>query len=590
MLPNRSITGVKKRARTGCLSCRRRRRKCDEQKPRCNSCDSRGISCEYPDGLIFIPAPTSRYQGLRGPDINQVAQTYDTIEFVENATFQIADAHTTGILPEPASVTAETPRPPFAPETVTPQRIDIQEEHREAIEDSVALEDSDEEPRSELFPSSNLNNASTVTVAADNSPAVITEARVNPTSSRKSCLEKVSAYDFPTNFGLPPGDQEIALLRHFRDNLCPWLDIGGSKSAAGLDIMVLAKSSRPLMSSILWLASEHYASVSLQSEIDFTLDAVTYRQHAREGLELEPDGTSVKHIGHGLLTLKELLGSKPRQWTGILARSNIYDTTITFVPPEETIDSLFWALLKFDLAASIIGKRSPKLSICTIRDTARRLTSHPGARYDCQASLLRLGECLHMVYGIEYSPVPIGSNRQESTNPEKQGANFWTRWASLWRECQDWHKHRSMEVQPLLVVDSIEVSSISTPDDPSFPILLFTEPLALVANVTYYITSFLLLSRRPRLSKLWAHSSLVTSMAWHAQSIAGAVISNHHPESWDPVVFAGVLMAGKEMTHESQQTSLLKQLHKMINAVGLDLKSEVEELQSLWIISHHDSH
>lgn len=251
---------------------------------------------------------------------------------------------------------------------------------------------------------------------------------------------------------------------------------------------------------------------------------------------------------------------------------------------------LMLVFITIDLAASIIGKRSPKLSICTIRDTASRLTSRPGARYDCQASLLRLGECLHMVYGIEYSPVPNGSNRQESTISEKQGAGFWTRWASLWRECQDWHKHRSMEVQPLLVVDSIEVSSISTPDDPSFPMLLFTEPLALVANVTYYITSFLLLSRRPRLSKLWAHSSLVTSMAWHAQSIAGAVISNHHPESWDPVVFAGVLMAGKEMTHETQQTSLLKQLHKMINAVGLDLKSEVEELQSSWIISHHDSH
>lgn len=253
---------------------------------------------------------------------------------------------------------------------------------------------------------------------------------------------------------------------------------------------------------------------------------------------------------------------------------------------------LILVFITIDLAASIIGKRSPKISICTLRDTTRRLVIRPGARYDCQASLLRLGECLHMVYGTDYSlsPVPNGSNRQDSTTSDELAKNFWSRWASLWRECQDWHKHRAMEVQPLLVVDSIEVSSISAPDDPSFPMLLFTAPLALVANVTYYITSFLLLSRRPRLSKLWAHSSLVTSMAWHAQSIAGAVISNHHPESWDPVVFAGVLMAGKEMTHESQQTSLLKQLHKMIDAVGLDLKSEVEELQSLWIISHHDSH
>lgn len=250
-------------------------------------------------------------------------------------------------MPEPASVAAETPRPPFAPETVTSQRIDIPEEHSEAIEDSVALEDSNEETRSDLFPSSNLNNTPTVTVASDSSPAVTPAARVNPTSPRKSRLEKASVYEFPTNFGLPPGDQEIALLRHFRDNLCPWLDTGASKSAAGLGIIVLAKSSRRCMSSILWLASEHYASVSLQSEIDFTPDSVTYHQHATEGLELEPDDTTVKHIGHGLLTLKELLGSKPRQWTGILARSNIYDTSITFVPPEETIDSLFWALLKF---------------------------------------------------------------------------------------------------------------------------------------------------------------------------------------------------------------------------------------------------
>ncbi|PKK50913.1 hypothetical protein CI102_3099 [Trichoderma harzianum] len=323
------------------------------------------------------------------------------------------------------------------------------------------------------------------------------------------------------------------------------------------------------MSSILWLASEHYASISLQSEIDLTPEAVTYRQHATEGLELEPDDTTVKHIGHGLLTLKELLGSKPRQWTGILARSNIYDTTITFVPPEETIDSLFWALLKFG-------------------------TVDPGhrARYDCQASLLRLGECLHIVYGTDdsLSSVSNGSNRQESPTSETQLTNFWSQWTSLWRECQDWHKHRALEVQPLLVVDSIEMSSINTPDDPSFPMLLFTEPLALVVNITYYITSLLLLSRRPRLSRLWAHSSLVTSMAWHAQSIAGALTSNQYPESWDPVVFAGVLMAGKAMTHESQQMSLLKQLHKMINAVGLNLRSEVQELQSSWTISHHDSH
>ncbi|KAK4085188.1 uncharacterized protein Triagg1_178 [Trichoderma aggressivum f. europaeum] len=277
-----------------------------------------------------------------------ILTTYDTIEFVENATsFQLTDAHTSGVLPGPESVTVETPRSPFAPKTINSRCSDIREEHREALENSVTLGDPAEEPRSMFSPSFNPNNASTVTVASSSSPAVTPAACVNPTAPRKPSCEKASTYDFPTNFGLPPGDQEIALLRHFRDNLCPWLDIGGSKSAVGLDIMVLANSSKTLMSSILWLASEHYTSIALQSGMDFMPDASKYRQHATEGFELEPDDTAIKHIGHGLSTLKELLGSKPQQWTDILAQSNIYDTIASFAFREDTIGSLFWALLKF---------------------------------------------------------------------------------------------------------------------------------------------------------------------------------------------------------------------------------------------------
>lgn len=36
-----------KRSRTGCLSCRRRRVKCDEHRPSCKRCDSANIHCAY---------------------------------------------------------------------------------------------------------------------------------------------------------------------------------------------------------------------------------------------------------------------------------------------------------------------------------------------------------------------------------------------------------------------------------------------------------------------------------------------------------------------------------------------------------------
>lgn len=40
-------TGRKKRTRTGCLNCSRRRRKCDEAKPICTGCKRRGDKCQW---------------------------------------------------------------------------------------------------------------------------------------------------------------------------------------------------------------------------------------------------------------------------------------------------------------------------------------------------------------------------------------------------------------------------------------------------------------------------------------------------------------------------------------------------------------
>jgi hypothetical protein len=44
-----------KRTRTGCLCCRRRHKKCDEQKPSCKFCISKGLVCEWPvKGSVFV--------------------------------------------------------------------------------------------------------------------------------------------------------------------------------------------------------------------------------------------------------------------------------------------------------------------------------------------------------------------------------------------------------------------------------------------------------------------------------------------------------------------------------------------------------
>ncbi|KAL2815108.1 hypothetical protein BJX63DRAFT_169493 [Aspergillus granulosus] len=43
------------RTRTGCLQCRRRRKKCDEARPRCTACNRNALDCEWPSGDNQLP-------------------------------------------------------------------------------------------------------------------------------------------------------------------------------------------------------------------------------------------------------------------------------------------------------------------------------------------------------------------------------------------------------------------------------------------------------------------------------------------------------------------------------------------------------
>lgn len=48
----KSTPPEKKRAKTGCLTCRKRHRKCDEAKPICKYCRVKGYQCVWPDNVI----------------------------------------------------------------------------------------------------------------------------------------------------------------------------------------------------------------------------------------------------------------------------------------------------------------------------------------------------------------------------------------------------------------------------------------------------------------------------------------------------------------------------------------------------------
>ena len=53
----------RKRVRTGCLTCRGRRRKCDEGKPECSNCKSKNLTCRYGVNVTFVQSKFQQFTG-----------------------------------------------------------------------------------------------------------------------------------------------------------------------------------------------------------------------------------------------------------------------------------------------------------------------------------------------------------------------------------------------------------------------------------------------------------------------------------------------------------------------------------------------
>ncbi|KAK9858535.1 hypothetical protein MYU51_017639 [Penicillium brevicompactum] len=172
--------------------------------------------------------------------------------------------------------------------------------------------------------------------------------------------------------------------------------------------------------------------------------------------------------------------------------------------------------------------------------------------------------------------------------PSLRQSHSLSQWTFLWSDCQKWYNDRPVNVKQIVDIRGGEADHIDPDHDSSFPILIYTTPMALVANAVYHMISLLLLTHKPRLLKSLPGPRSVTSHIWHAQSIAGIAASNDSPEQWDPVLVASLLVIAKEMTHESQQTVILQRLAKITATTGIKLDREREALQAAWNLARYE--
>jgi hypothetical protein len=203
--------------------------------------------------------------------------------------------------------------------------------------------------------------------------------------------------------------------------------------------------------------------------------------------------------------------------------------------------------------------------------------------------LCLLGHCLSLVHG---GPEIVSSHTATSSDipafPSLRQSHSLSQWTFLWSDCQKWYNERPVNVQQIVDIRGGEADQIDPDHDSSFPILIYTTPMALVANAVYHTISLLLLTHKPRLLKSLPGPRSVTSHIWHAQSIAGIAASNDSPEQWDPILVASLLTIAKEMTHASQQSVLLDRLARITATTGIKLIHETEALQAAWNLARYE--
>ncbi|CZT46464.1 uncharacterized protein RSE6_06891 [Rhynchosporium secalis] len=538
----------KQRVRTGCLTCRRRRRKCDEKKPSCENCQAKGLACSYGTKLNFVAQPIS---GRRQPEERPPGNVpYRQITFVNDVPAAAAGNENFSVEEAQDNLSDE----PMSQDSSTTQAQTLQHE-------STIISTPRDRTRSLNITSPQNQHGYDQTMAASPSESKVITGSLgkqadSPRNERHYVVSPHSGQSVDLRVRAR-NIQETELLRYYRYHLAAWLDVGSAESFFELKIMLLGSSNRSLLAALLAFSAYQRSLTQAEQQRDDLEISRSYRSEAEYRLPFED--WSVNRIVKVLLMLGDFWSSSPQYWRSFLSQETkilVHHSSLSMT--EELDQPVFWLLLRIDLAASICSCQlplTPNLSVVLENHLLAKSFQFPllqrqNAIQAYQQSLFLLARCLCLIYGDREGPYMNQTHRTPSTSHLNTSLSLSASWLSIWNDNQECS-------------------------------------LALLSNAVYHITSLLLLQKRPWLPEELAGSRQSKSSNWHAHSIAGIATGAERLDQWDPILIAGVLLVAKGMTHEMQQNAMLECLMKVTSLTGIQLHHEIAVLKSEWSISRY---
>ncbi|RNJ59594.1 hypothetical protein D7B24_002204 [Verticillium nonalfalfae] len=583
-----------KRTRTGCMKCRTRRRKCDEEKPKCRRCIEGGFDCQYGPRLTFLhknaltvpPTPKSnetQYSRLQFVDPGSSVSTskesdggdgnndMTTSPTASGATLERL-MESTPMNPEAHELAAvETPREqvPFVNDQFTPgpwpqdgDPIHSSPQHSMVVmTDRMQASPKDADYQTALTvllslgndePSQIIHSPSHERVAALHPPLVS-----SPSSAGASVTGTISQ------------ETILQLLRQYRYQVAPWLDICDMSQCFGLVVPRLAMESGSALHSLLALSSQSLQAERLTQTKDHSLHIITDTSFMQnQDLESVNDCELI-HLA--LASTTHFLRDVPGAWhstTCLLADGAHFKELGR--PPSKLRLSVLGLLLRLDLGKALVNGTTvsipdqlnypanpPEWQTSAIADTVFQSASE---------SLLLCAQAVN--FGACSFPAPASSTTGSAPRSPVQ------RWTMLHDALSTWYTNRPREFHPMI---EMEV------DDSLFPVLLFTNGAAVFANQLYHTAMLLMLQHRPRtLSVGAARKDPTMSPLWHAQRVCGIAMNNDRRDSWDLCLVAALYRAAQRMTYEPQQLAVLGCFEKIKTMTGWDVIFFVTKAREDW--------
>ncbi|KAF6829714.1 C6 zinc finger domain-containing protein [Colletotrichum plurivorum] len=399
---------------------------------------------------------------------------------------------------------------------------------------------------------------------------------VSPNSTRD---ERSSSAARTSIAGGIPQDRLLQLLRHFRYQVAPWLDLCDMSQTFGLYVPRLAIESEAVLHSVMALAA-------ISSQADSRVVQPGDMEYIKALIETAPvEPSSLGSFSDSdlsqliLSTACRFILNIPGSWheLPLIISDGFWNMALADAIPKTM--SILSVLIRLELAAALVTA-SP-ISV------PEQLSYNPPISQHWSSSSSAVAETI-----FQYTMEPLllcakvvnfcagGFPPQTPTDVPPVH-----RWTMLSDALGAWYASRAQEFRPMVEMDGGGGDG-DEEEKNLFPIILFTNGAAVFANQLYHTAMLLLLQNRPRTlqtgAATGAKKSSSVSPLWHAQRVCGIAVNNDRRDSWDLCLVASLYLAAQRMTYEPQQRAVLECFERVRTLTGWNVEGFAARVREDW--------